>query len=54
MKLWQLIEYNKRNIFYKNHAENVVGRLIPDFLPFFKKALCGSKCGLQLSINIFP
>ena len=27
MKFVQLIEYNKRNIFFKNHAEIEVGRL---------------------------
>ena len=37
MKFDQLIEYNKRNIFLKNHAENEAGRLIPDLFFFFKK-----------------
>ena len=27
MKFGQLIEYNKRNIFLKNHVENEAGRL---------------------------
>ena len=37
MKLGQLIEYNKRNIFLKNYAENEVGKLVPDlfFLSMF-------------------
>ena len=30
MKFGQLIEYNKRNIFFENHAENEAGRLVPD------------------------
>ena len=37
MKFDQLIEYNKRNIFLKNHAENEAGRLIPDLFFFLKK-----------------
>ena len=38
MKFGQLIEYNKRNIFFKNYAENVERRLVPDIFLFFKKA----------------
>ena len=34
MKFGRVIEY------YWNHAENVAGRLVPDFLLFFKKAFC--------------
>ena len=30
MKFGQLIEYNKRNIFFKNYAENQARRLVPD------------------------
>ena len=30
MKFVQAIEYNKVNIFLKNHAENEAGRLVPD------------------------
>ena len=37
MKLDQLIEYNKRNIFLQNYMENEVGRLVPDLLLFFRK-----------------
>ena len=33
------MEYNKRNIFLENHAENEAGRLVPDIFLFFKKAL---------------
>ena len=39
MKFSQLLEYNKRNFFFKNHAQNDVGRLVPDLFLFFKKAL---------------
>ena len=38
MKLDQLIEYNKRNIFLKNCWENEARRLVPDLFFFFKKA----------------
>ena len=34
MKFGQLIDYNMRNIFLKNHAKNVVEKLVPD--PFVK------------------
>ena len=34
MKFGQLIEYNMRNIFFKNHTQNVVDKLFPD--PFLK------------------
>ena len=45
----------KRKIFYfKNHAENEPGRLVPDLSLFFKNALYEMKAsGLQLSVNIF-
>ena len=36
MKLSQLIEYNKRNIFFKNHAENEAERLDPHLILFCK------------------
>ena len=38
MKIGQLIEYNKRNIFFKNYTENKEGGLVPDFFFLFKKA----------------
>ena len=38
MKLGQLIECNKKKIFFKNYAENEAGRLVPDLFLFFKKA----------------
>ena len=38
MKLGQLIDYNKRNIFLKNYAENEAGWLVPYLFLFFKYA----------------
>ena len=38
MKLGQLIEYNKRNNFLKNYAENEVERLVRDLFLFLEKA----------------
>ena len=38
MKFGQWIEYNKRNIFFKNYVENEAGILVPDLSLFFKKA----------------
>ena len=53
IKFGQVIEYNKRNIFFKNHAENETRRLVPDLL-FFKKVLYEVKAiGLQLNFNMF-
>ena len=50
MKFGQVIECNKRNIFFKNHAENEAERLVLDLFLFFKKALYEIKAyGLQLS-----
>ena len=34
MKFVQLLEYNTRNIFLKNHTQNVAEKLFPD--PFLK------------------
>ena len=54
-KFGQLIEYITRETFYfKNHAENEAGRLVPDLILFFKKALHKVKAsGLQLGFTIF-
>ena len=38
MKFGQLIENDKRNIFFKNYAENEAVTLFPDLSLFFKKA----------------
>ena len=35
MEFTQLIEYNQRNILFKNHAPNEAGRLVPDHFLFF-------------------
>ena len=54
MKFGQLIEYNKKNFFFKNHAENDAGRVVPDFFLLYKKALCKVKTsGVQLGFAIF-
>ena len=48
MKVGQLIEYSKRNIYLKNHAKNQAVRLVPDVFLFFKKTLYKVKAsGLQ-------
>ena len=36
MKFSQLIEYNKRNVFINNHAENEAGRLFSVPICFLK------------------
>ena len=38
VKFGPLMEYNKRNIFFKIYAENETRRLVPDLFLFFKKA----------------
>ena len=54
VKFGQLIEYNKINIFLKNHAENETGKLFPDHFLCFKKALYGVKAsGVQIDFIIF-
>ena len=54
MKFGLVIEYNNRKIFFKNHAENEAGRLVPNLFLFFKKALYEVKTsGLLLSFIIF-
>ena len=54
MKFGQLIEYNMKNFFFKNHTENEVERLVPDLFLFFKQALFEVKAsGRYLSFNIF-
>ena len=54
MKQHQLIEYNKI-FFFKNHAENEAGWLVPDLFLLFKRALYEGKkaSGLQVSFSIF-
>ena len=38
MKFHQLIEYNKRNIFLQNYAENKARRLVSDLFLFLTNA----------------
>ena len=53
MKFGQFIEYNKRKIFFKNHAENMAGRLFPAAFLLSKKTLYRVNANdLQLSFNI--
>ena len=37
MKFSQLIEYKKRNTFFKNHAEHEAGKLVVDHFVFLRK-----------------
>ena len=54
MKFGQIIEYDKINIFLKNHAENEARRLVPDFsLSFIKDLFEVKASGLHSSFNIF-
>ena len=55
MKFGQLIEYiTRETVYFKNHVENEAGRLVPDLILFFKKALHKVKAsGLQLGFTIF-
>ena len=49
-----LLIYRENNLFFKIHVENEVGRLVPELLLFFKKALYKVKSsGQHLSVNIF-
>ena len=53
-KFGQFIEYNVTKFFFKNYAENEVGRLVPDIFLLFQKTLYKLKAsGQQLSFNIF-
>ena len=36
MKLGQLLNYKKRNIFFKSHTENEAEKLVPNLFLFFK------------------
>ena len=38
IKFGQAMEYNKKNIFFKNHAENEAGRLVLDIR--YKQVVC--------------
>ena len=39
--------------FFKNHAENKAGRLVPDLFLFFKNLYIRKASGVQLSVNVF-
>ena len=53
MRFGQLIEYTLE-IFFKNHAENETGRLVPELFLFFEKALHEVKANsLYLGFNIY-
>ena len=43
MKHGELIEYNKRNVFFFNYAENEAERLVPGLLLIFQKRLIWGK-----------
>ena len=51
MKFGKLIDYNKRNFYFKNYAENDAGGLVTDL--FFMLYMKKKASGLQLSFNIF-
>ena len=54
MKFGQVIEYNKRKLFVKNHAENEAGKLVAVLFLSFEKTLNEVKVNdLQLSFNMF-
>ena len=48
MRFVQLIEYNRKIFFFKNHARNWAGRLVSDVFLFFEKALYEIKVRGQL------
>ena len=54
MRFGQLIEYNKRIFYFKNHVENVAGRLFSDLFLLSKKVLYKVRAsGLLLGFTIF-
>ena len=54
MKFVQLMKLACEIFFFNNHAENKVGRLVPDLFLIFKKVLCRVKTsGQHLSFNLF-
>ena len=53
-KFGQLIKHRGETLFFKNHAENEVGRLVPEHFSNFKKTLCNVQAsGWHLSFKIF-
>ena len=53
MKFGELMKYNVKKIFLKNHTENETGRRVPNLFFFFKKALKKGKLCMHLNLNIF-
>ena len=54
MTFGQVIEENKINVFLQIHAGNKPGKLVPELILSFKKALYEVKAsGIELSFNIF-
>ena len=54
VKFSQLIQSKLKIFFFKNHAENDSGRLVPDLFSFLEKALDEVKAnGLKLSFSKF-
>ena len=53
MRFGQLIESNIGIFFFKNHAENEAGRLVPDLFFLTKAFHEVNASGLQLIFNIF-
>ena len=54
MKYGQVVEHNKIIFFFENHAKKEAGRLVPDLLLLFRKALYEVKAsGLQFSLINF-
>ena len=54
MRFGQLMEYNKRNIFFISYAENEAGRLVPDVFLFFRKALYDEKVNKWSVVILVP
>ena len=54
IRFGQLIKYSAKIFFFKNYAENTVGRLIPDLFLFSKITLYRVKANSQhLNFDIF-
>ena len=54
MEFGQLIEYNKRNIFFQKSCRKLAWETSSDLFLFYEKALYEVKVrGLQFSFNVF-
>ena len=48
-----LVEYNKRNFYFKNHVKNDAGRIVPYSFLFLRKSLYDIKAnGMPLNFNM--